>query len=167
MTEPRWLSRTEQRAWMNFLHGGVLLNRVIDHQLKQDSGLSHVQYAVLARLVEEPGGEIRMSQLAGTLNTSKSGLTYQIGQLEKGGLVQRKPDPDDVRGVIAVVTDEGRRRQAQAAPGHVAVVREYLIDMLSTEQLAALADGFGEVYRKLQTTEGDAHAVRHIRRSER
>ena len=149
MTEPRWLSRTEQAAWMNFLHSGVLLNRAIDHQLKEDSGLSHVQYAVLARLVQEPGGEIRMSQLAGTLNTSKSGLTYQIGQLEKGGLVQRKPDPDDVRGVIAGLTDEGRRRQAQAAPGHVAVVREHLIDMLTPEQLTVLAEGLGDVCRRL------------------
>jgi DNA-binding MarR family transcriptional regulator len=137
-------------AWMTFLNTGVLLNRRIDHQLKEDSGLSHVQYAVLARLVEQPSGEIRMSQLAGTLNTSKSGLTYQVGQLEKAGLVQRKPDPDDVRGVIAVITEEGRQRQAQAAPGHVAVVREHLIDVLTPEQLAVLTDGLGAALRTLR-----------------
>jgi DNA-binding MarR family transcriptional regulator len=137
-------------AWMTFLNTGVLLNRRIDHQLKEDSGLSHVQYAVLARLVEQPSGEIRMSQLAGTLNTSKSGLTYQVGQLEKAGLVQRKPDPDDVRGVIAVITEEGRKRQAQAAPGHVAVVREHLIDVLTPEQLAVLTDGLGAALRTLR-----------------
>lgn len=151
MTEPSWLSQTEMAAWMTFLNTGVLLNRRIDHQLKEDSGLSHVQYAVLARLVEQPpSGEIRMSQLAGTLNTSKSGLTYQVGQLEKAGLVRRKPDPDDVRGVIAVITDEGRKRQAQAAPGHVAVVREHLIDVLTPEQLAVLTDGLGAALRTLR-----------------
>lgn len=150
MTEPSWLSQTEMAAWMTFLNTGVLLNRRIDHQLKEDSGLSHVQYAVLARLVEQPSGEIRMSQLAGTLNTSKSGLTYQVGQLEKAGLVQRKPDPDDVRGVIAVITEEGRQRQAQAAPGHVAVVREHLIDVLTPEQLAVLTDGLGAALRTLR-----------------
>ncbi|HEY2694501.1 MAG TPA: MarR family winged helix-turn-helix transcriptional regulator [Pseudonocardiaceae bacterium] len=150
MTEPSWLSQTEMAAWMTFLNTGVLLNRRIDHQLKEDSGLSHVQYAVLARLVEQPSGEIRMSQLAGTLNTSKSGLTYQVGQLEKAGLVQRKPDPDDVRGVIAVITEEGRKRQAQAAPGHVAVVREHLIDVLTPEQLAVLTDGLGAALRTLR-----------------
>ena len=150
MTEPSWLSQTEMAAWMTFLNTGVLLNRRIDHQLKEDSGLSHVQYAVLARLVEQPSGEIRMSQLAGTLNTSKSGLTYQVGQLEKAGLVRRKPDPDDVRGVIAVITEEGRKRQAQAAPGHVAVVREHLIDVLTPEQLAVLTDGLGAALRTLR-----------------
>jgi DNA-binding MarR family transcriptional regulator len=146
-------------AWMSFLHAGTLLNRRIDHQLKEDSGLSHVQYAVLARLVDEPAGELRMSQLAGTLNTSRSGLTYQVGQLEKERLVARRPDPDDVRGVIAVITDEGRRRQAQAAPGHVGVVRDYLIDLLSPEQLALLTDGLGEVCRKLRATEDGGWAV--------
>jgi DNA-binding MarR family transcriptional regulator len=152
VTEPSWLSQTEMAAWMTFLNTGVLLNRRIDHQLKEDSGLSHVQYAVLARLVEQPSGEIRMSQLAGTLNTSKSGLTYQVGQLEKAGLVQRKPDPDDVRGVIAVITEEGRKRQAQAAPGHVAVVRQHLIDVLTPEQLAVLTDGLGAALRTLRAT---------------
>ena len=140
-------------AWMSFLHAGVLLNRRIDHQLKEDSDLSHVQYAVLAQLADEPAGELRMSQLAGILNTSRSGLTYQVGQLEKAGLVARKPDPDDVRGVIAVITEQGRRRQAQAAPGHVGVVRDYLIDVLSPEQLALLTEGLGEVCRRLRAEE--------------
>lgn len=153
MTEPSWLNRTELAAWMTFLHTGVLLNRRIDHQLKEDSGLSHVQFAVLARLAEQPSGEIRMSQLAGTLNTSKSGLTYQVGQLEKAGLVQREPDPDDVRGVIAVITEEGRKRQAQAAPGHVAVVRQHLIDVLTPEQLAVLTEGLGAALRTLRAVE--------------
>lgn len=156
MTEPNgpnWLSRGEMAAWMTFLNTGVLLNRRIDHQLKADSGLSHVQYAVLARLAEQPSGELRMAQLAGTLNTSRSGLTYQIGQLEKAALVLRKPDPDDVRGVIAVITERGRRRQAQAAPGHVAVVREHLIDVLTPEQLAVLTDGLGAALRSLRAAE--------------
>jgi DNA-binding MarR family transcriptional regulator len=140
-------------AWMTFLRAGVLLNRRIDHQLKEDSGLSHVQYAVLARLADEPTGELRMSALAGILNTSKSGLTYQIGQLEKAGLVRRKPDPDDVRGVIAVITDDGRSRQAAAAAGHVAVVREHLIDVLGPEQLAMLTEGLGKVLETLRDAE--------------
>jgi DNA-binding MarR family transcriptional regulator len=155
VTEPPWLSRGELAAWMTFLRAGVLLNRRIDHQLKEDSGLSHVQYAVLARLVDEPTGELRMTALAGILNTSKSGLTYQVGQLEKAGLVRRKPDPDDVRGVIAVITEEGRTRQAAAAPGHVAVVRAHLIDVLTPDQLAVLTEGLGEVLRTLNAAEHD------------
>ena len=94
--------------------------------------------------------QLRIGQgLAGALYTSKSGLTYQITQLEKAGLVRRASALTDVRGVVAVLTDAGRERLAQAAPGHVAAVRALLIDVLTEQQLAAVADGLGEVARRL------------------
>ena len=57
--------------------------------------------------------------------------------------------PGDGRGVVAALADAGRRRLARAAPGHVAAVRGVLIDVLTAEQLAAMADGLGEVARRL------------------
>jgi DNA-binding MarR family transcriptional regulator len=149
MAEPRWLSAAEMRAWQAFLAAGALLDRRLDQQLKQDAGLSHPQYEILVRLAAAPGGELRMSDLAGALYTSKSGLSYQITQLEKAGLVRRGSSPGDVRGVVAALTGAGRQRLARAAPGHVAAVRELLIDVLTGEQLAAMADGLGEVARRL------------------
>ena len=53
------------------------------------------------------------------------------------------------RWLSAVLTDEGRQRLAQAAPGHVAAVRALLIDVLTGPQLAAVADALGEVARRL------------------
>ena len=89
-----------------------------------------------------------MTELAGTLLTSKSGLTYQVTQLEKAGLVERRSCPSDVRGVLAVLTEAGRRLLERAAPGHVTLVRELLIDVLTPGQLAGLADALGEVSRR-------------------
>ena len=83
MAEPRWLSAAEMRAWQAFLAAGALLDRRLDHRLKQDAGLSHPQYEILVRLAGAPDGELRMSDLAGALYTSKSGLSYQITRLEK------------------------------------------------------------------------------------
>jgi DNA-binding MarR family transcriptional regulator len=150
MGEPRWLNAEEMRAWQAFLAAGALLDRRLEQQLKQDSGLSHPQYEILVRLSGAPGGELRMTDLAGALYTTKSGLTYQIGQLEKAGLVHRVSSPTDTRGVVAVVTEAGRQRLARAAPGHVAAVRDLLIDVLTAEQLSVLADGLGEVARRLR-----------------
>ena len=148
MAEPRWLSAAEMRAWQAFLTAGALLDRRLDQQLRQEADLSHAQYEILVRLAAAPGGELRMTDLAGALYT-KSGLTYQITQLEKAGLVRRGVPPDDVRGVVAALTDAGRQRLAQAAPGHVAAVRALLIDVLTADQLTAVADGLGEVARRL------------------
>src|SRR5580692_37580 len=89
MAEPRWLSAEEMRAWQAFLAAGALLDRRLDQQLRQDAGLSHAQYEILVRLAAAPGGELQMTDLAGSLYTTKSGLTYQITQLEKAGLVRR------------------------------------------------------------------------------
>jgi DNA-binding MarR family transcriptional regulator len=149
MGEPRWLDEEEMRAWHAFLAAGALLNRRLDQQLKEDVGLSHLQYEILVRLSAAPDGEMRMRELADALLNSKSGLTYQVTQLEKAGLVRRRACPEDVRGVFAVLTDDGRRMLERAAPGHVELVRELLIDVLTREQLTALADGLGEASRRM------------------
>ncbi|WP_410639098.1 MarR family winged helix-turn-helix transcriptional regulator [Amycolatopsis sp. lyj-346] len=155
MGRPRWLNVEEKRAWNAFLGTYELLNRRLDQQLKQDSGISHLQYVILARLSGAPDHELRMAELACAVSNSKSGLTYQIGQLERAGLVRRRACASDPRAVYAVLTDEGAALLEQAAPGHVALVRELLIDVLSPEQLRALADGLGEANRRM-LADGDA-----------
>ncbi|MBT2407993.1 MULTISPECIES: MarR family winged helix-turn-helix transcriptional regulator [unclassified Streptomyces] len=150
MAETRWLDDREMRAWSGFLAASALVNRHLDQQLKDDSGLSHQQYEILVRLAAAPERELRMTELANGLINSKSGLTYQVTQLEKAGLVRRRSCPSDVRGVFAVLTDAGRARLDEAAPGHVRMVRKALIDILTPEQLDALADGLGEVSRRLR-----------------
>jgi DNA-binding MarR family transcriptional regulator len=148
--EPRWLSEPEMRAWTGFLAAGALVERRVEQHLKEEAGLSHPQYEILVRLSAAPDGSLRMTELAEALLTSKSGLTYQITQLEKAGLTERRSCPTDVRGVFAVLTEAGRKRLEEAAPGHVAAVREVLIDVLTPEQLAVLAEGLGEVARRLR-----------------
>ena len=147
--ETRWLDQEEMRAWLAFVTAWPLLERRLDQQLRRDSGLSQLQYLVLARLSDAPGGALRMTELAGSLANTKSGLTYQVEQLEKAGLVCRQTCSYDTRGILAVLTDEGRRRLEEAAPGHVAAVRELFIDVLTPEQITAIADGLGEVGRRL------------------
>ncbi|MGW8380390.1 MarR family transcriptional regulator [Streptomyces sp. ODS28] len=150
MTESRWLDDREMAAWEGFLEASNRVGRRLEQQLKEEAGLSHPQYEVLVRLADSPCGEARMTELAALLITSKSGLTYQVGQLEKRGLVRRKSCPDDVRGVIAAITDEGRRVLDKAAPGHVATVRHALIDVLEPEELGVLAEALGRVGRRLR-----------------
>ncbi|MEV4193677.1 MarR family winged helix-turn-helix transcriptional regulator [Streptomyces toxytricini] len=150
MAGTRWLDEREMRAWRGFLAASALVNRHLDQQLKDDSGLSHPQYEILVRLAAAPRSELRMTELANGLINSKSGLTYQVTQMEKAGLVQRRSCPSDVRGVFAVLTEAGRARLEEAAPGHVSAVREALIDVLTPAQLEAIADGLGEVSRRLR-----------------
>ena len=138
-------------AWLAFLEVSHRLDRVIEQQLRQDAGLSHAQYEILSRLESAPDGRLRMSGLADVIIVSRSGLTYQVTQLERAGLVSREKDTDDERGVLAVLTADGRASLLRAAPGHVRVVRHYLIDALSPAQRSELAQGLAAARARLRS----------------
>ncbi|MFF7633697.1 MarR family winged helix-turn-helix transcriptional regulator [Kitasatospora sp. NPDC008050] len=150
MAETRWLDEQEMAAWRGFLAASNLVARRLEQQLKDEAGLSHTQYEILVHLSAMPEGALRMTELAERLITSKSGLTYQVAQLEKAGLVGRRSCASDVRGVVAYLTETGQEALRAAAPGHVAAVRAALIDVLDREQLVAVAEALGEVARRLR-----------------
>ena len=148
----KWLDAREMRAWQAFLAAAALVERRVEQQLKEQAGLSHLQYEVLVRLAGTEAGEMRMAELAEALYTSKSGLTYQVGQLEKSGLVRRR-NCEIVHGVFAVLTEAGRAKLDEVAPGHVATVRAYLVDVLDEEQLDHIADALEQVAGQAAETE--------------
>lgn len=54
-------------------------------------------------------GPARMSELATWQSVDRSTMTAQVGKLEKLGLVQRAPDPQDRRAIMVSVTTSGQR----------------------------------------------------------
>ncbi|PWK39745.1 MarR family transcriptional regulator [Actinoplanes xinjiangensis] len=140
------------RAWVAFLDTSNLLLQRINQQLREDGGLTQPQYELLTRLAEAPDQRMRMAELALALVTSRSGLTYQVSQLEKAGLVRREACASDDRGILAVLTADGQQALLKAAPGHLRVVRENLIDQLDRDQLVTLADTLGRARAHLRST---------------
>lgn len=138
MTQPRWLDQTEMAAWRAFLTTSHLLERRIEAHLKAAAGLTHPQYEILVRLAEAPGRRLRMTELARDVMASKSALTYQVGGLEKAGLVERVTCPSDDRGVLAELTPAGEDLLERVAPAHLEIVRDYLVDRLSRAELLAM-----------------------------
>jgi DNA-binding MarR family transcriptional regulator len=140
VTAPRWLTDEQQHTWAGFLAVNTVLAKRIEQQLRIDAGLSHSQYEVLVRLSAAPDGKLRMTELAGIARTSKSGLTYQVDQLERAGLVRRSSTPGDERGWFATLTPSGRRLLDQTAPAHAELVRSLFVDPLTEQQFAGLAE---------------------------
>lgn len=135
-----WLSHDEQQAWRTFLYGVNLLMENISTALEQDPrfDLSLDEYEILVRLSEAPGGRIRMSGLADQVVHSRSRLTHTVARLEKRGILERVRCSGDGRGREAVLTEAGAELLRQAAPVHVASVRERLLDAVGTEDLLEL-----------------------------
>lgn len=140
----RWLTDEEQGLWRSLLCAEARLTDRLDHELRAAHGLSMAEYVVLVHLSEGPEDGIRMSELADRLLISRSGLTRRVDSMVKAGTVARRSCPMDGRGLMAQMTDYGRRRLEEAAPTHVAGVRRYLIDTLGGD-LRGLAAGLTRV----------------------
>ena len=116
---------------------GLLQHHVEQHLRTED--LSYVQFQLLARL-STARGQLTMTQLADGVVYSRSGLTYQAGLLEKGGLITRGPSPDDERATLVAITEAGRALFDRVLPGHIRVVRGLLFDPLTSDDLRHLGD---------------------------
>jgi DNA-binding MarR family transcriptional regulator len=148
--EVRWLAPAEMRAWLSYLAGSTLLEGALDRQLQRDSGMPHAYYQILVVLQNAPDRTLRMTDLANLLHSSQSRLSHAVNKLERNGWVCRSPCLDDRRGTLATLTDRGVDALAEAAPGHVRIVREALFDRLTPEQVDQLAAIWGSVLDGLQ-----------------
>jgi len=149
-TEPRWLSPDERAAWLSLVGVMVKLPAALDAQLQRDAGLSYIEYMVLAMLSEQPNRQLRMSELAASINSSLSRLSHVAKRLEVQGFIVRLPDAVDGRYTNAVLTDAGLAAVVASAPGHVAAVRSLVFDTLTAAQLSGLRDAGDRIMAKVE-----------------
>ncbi len=143
--EARWLNVEEARAWQALASTLIRLPSALDAQLRRDAGISHFEYQVLAELSQVPGHTMRMSVLATLTEGSLPRLSQVVARLEQRGWLRRTPDPADGRYTLAILTDMGGAKVAEAAPGHVEEVRRLVFDPLTKVQSRQL----GEIGRRI------------------
>lgn len=91
------------------------------------------EYDVLFTLSRCPSGWLRLNELNDHILLSQSSLSRLVERLEKRGLVERMPAPDDGRGVLLKLTEAGSDLQKQIGRMHV---RD--IEALMTPSLTAV-----------------------------
>lgn len=137
---PSRLTQAQIASWRSFLRAHAAVTRKLEADLIAECKLPLAWYDVLVQLVEAPAHRLRMTDLAGAVLISRSGLTRLVDRLVADGLVRREPAVDDARGTFAVMTDAGYERLRGATPTHLRGVGGYVIDRISPEQLAALGE---------------------------
>jgi DNA-binding MarR family transcriptional regulator len=137
--DTRWLTDEEQAAWRGLLRMYAQITTELNRQLIQ-SDLSLQDYGVLVHLSEAPDGQRRPFELGEALGIEKTRLSHHLTRLQRRGLVVRRPCPTDRRGWLVRITTAGRRLLTEAAPGHVAAVREGFIDRLTPRQLQSILE---------------------------
>lgn len=138
MDDVRWLDEREGRAWRNYLTMRELLDLQIGRDLATSSGLSTADYHVLATLSAAEDHRMRLIDLGAGMSWSTSRIAHHASRMEKRGLISRDAHPTNSRAVVIALTPAGLDLLREAAPGHVASVREHFIDLLTDQQVDAL-----------------------------
>ena len=160
VVDTKWLTKDELAVWVRLVAVLELLPGVLDSQLRRDADLTNFEYYVLAMLSEAPDRTLRMTALAAQTNATLPRLSHVVRRLEDRGLVERFPCPEDGRATNARLTSAGWHKVQKTAPGHVANVRQHVIDALTSEQLGQLTAITDAVLQRLDPT-GTMTAMYH------
>jgi DNA-binding MarR family transcriptional regulator len=101
----------------------------------REHGLEGGWHDVLATLRRQgPPFRMRVTDLTDALMLTSSGTTKRLDRLERAGLIARSADPDDRRGVLIALTDDGRERIDATTADHLANERRLLAGLTAEEQ---------------------------------
>jgi DNA-binding MarR family transcriptional regulator len=101
-------------------------------------GLSRGEVGALGALrVAGPPHRLSPTRLGKGLMMSSAGMTSRIDRLERRGFVRRLPDPDDRRGVLIELTDQGRET-VDAAVAALTTSDRQLVERLDPAEFAQL-----------------------------
>jgi DNA-binding MarR family transcriptional regulator len=111
--EKRFGPASSMRAATSVFRVQQILLARYDDVLKPHQ-LTFARYEVLVLLTFSRSGELPLKVLGSRLMVHPTSVTNAIDRLVAAGYVRRRPNPDDGRGVLAGITDEGRRVVEQA-----------------------------------------------------
>jgi DNA-binding MarR family transcriptional regulator len=104
----RWPGHAAQMAAVtSVMRAQQLLLGRVELALKP-FGLTFAAYEALRLLAFTRSGALPMGKMGVRLMVHPASVTNVIGRLERRGLVERRPSPDDRRVVLAVITPAGR-----------------------------------------------------------
>jgi DNA-binding MarR family transcriptional regulator len=110
--------------------------------MKPHRALDRAAYVILRRLQQD--GPQNVSSIAAALNLDGSTVTRQVTALQKDGLIERRRDPTDGRGIVIEATDLGLRQVDSVREARRALYATVLADYNEQEQhdLAAALEKF-------------------------
>ena len=131
-TERELVGETELAARLRLVIGRL------HRRIRIDGRESVPPLQLSAMVTVEEYGPLRLSELARREAVSVPTMSRVLAALDDQGLVVRTPDPQDARGVLVTLSDEGQQRLTQVRSHRTALVARRL-GRLDAEQRATLA----------------------------
>jgi DNA-binding MarR family transcriptional regulator len=144
-----WLEGDQQRAWLAYIRVQLRLSYEMNRQLLAEAGLSLPDYDVLAGLSVADGGRMPVTVLAAQIGWERSRVSHHVRRMSARGLVTCGPSAADGRVTEVTLASHGRRALAEAAPGHVDLVRRLFFGGLPDGLLGPLGEALESVYANI------------------
>jgi DNA-binding MarR family transcriptional regulator len=103
----RWGESTSMLAVTSLMRAHQLVLAEVDSIVKP-YGLTFARYEALVLLTFSRTGALPLSKIGERLQVHPTSVTNIIDRLARSGLVLRKPNPADGRGILAEITLDGR-----------------------------------------------------------
>ncbi|GAA2671232.1 MULTISPECIES: MarR family winged helix-turn-helix transcriptional regulator [Actinosynnema] len=130
LTAPQPDNRGEDLNWL--LHRAAQKLNATAQEVAAKHGISSRGQVILTALVSHGCARTQLS-LGHMLGLDKTTLTAELDRLERAGLVERKPDPNDRRVRTPSITEQGRALQQEVAVVHGAAEAEFTADLSPIE----------------------------------
>jgi DNA-binding MarR family transcriptional regulator len=125
-------------AWRALLlaHSGAV--RAIEADLANARTIPLSWYDVLLELNSAPARRLRMQDLAARVLLSRTRVSRLVDEIDRAGLVERLPDPDDGRATFAAITAKGREELRRTAPRYLASIEEHFTSLFTPQEQSQL-----------------------------
>lgn len=103
----RWGAAPSMAAITSIMRAHQILLAEVDAVVKPYD-LTFARYEALVLLTFSKGGELPMSKIGERLMVHPTSVTNTVDRLVRSGLVTKRPNPNDGRGILASITGQGR-----------------------------------------------------------
>ena len=110
---------------------------------EQPTAGHHGTGRILSKLVGQGDG-ISQAALAEKINIRPQSLSEALAKMEERGWIDRRPNPQDKRGTLVYLTEEGRRQEEHLAARRRAAA-DHLFSALSEEEKELLSSMLSKI----------------------
>jgi DNA-binding MarR family transcriptional regulator len=135
---------------LTLLRVGSQLLDAFDH-LFSSYGLSNGRFAVMMTLRHRRGG-LSPADLAEIIGVTRPTMTGLLDTLERGGMIERRPHPEDARAQMVTLSRSGKARLDRMLPSHFQRHATIMADLSHAER-AQLVKLLEKVQLRLVPTE--------------
>lgn len=124
-------------AWEALFRAQVTVMRALAAEFPSRE-ISLNEYDVMFSLTRQPGRRSRLRELNRHMLLTQPSVSRLVDRMVSRGLLSKENDPEDGRGAVVVLTDEGYELFRTVAVSHMDSIATHVGGALNSEELAQL-----------------------------